>query len=152
MTRITTAQVQEIEEWWQRFPCPKAEEECWKHHPRCAIASLIASHRAMEKTIEDLEYARQWDKSTIESLVHYRNNWQAEATRLREALEKFQKKQPQVLAYMREKGIVIDNLDDPMQRFAFLCYTELCEVEFISRTMLERDDEQALTGQEAQNE
>ena len=59
-----------------------------------------------------------------------------------------QQKQPEALAIMEKQGIVIDNLDDKMQKFAFTLYTDLCEIESRARHMF---DDAALRAREVQH-
>ena len=52
-----------------------------------------------------------------------------------------QRKQPEALEIMRKHKIVIDDLDDPMQKLAFSLYTDLVEIENKVRNMFEDDEE-----------
>ena len=52
-----------------------------------------------------------------------------------------QKKQPEALEIMRKHKIVIDDLDDPMQKLAFSLYIDLVEIESKARNMFEDDEE-----------
>jgi hypothetical protein len=45
--------------------------------------------------------------------------------------------QPNALRIMQENGLVIDNLDDPMQKLAFTFYTDLCEIELKVRQLFD---------------
>jgi hypothetical protein len=47
---------------------------------------------------------------------------------LKEAANEAIKKPFEIQAIMRREGIKIDNLDDPMQKFAFSVYSELAQV------------------------
>ena len=58
------------------------------------------------------------------------------ADKLAAALQHVAEAQPKVLALMAQHGIVIDNLDDKMQKWAFTLYTEICDIESVARTAL----------------
>lgn len=46
---LTPAQVQEMEAYYTNPAYLTHYEDCWQGHPHCAIARLIASHRALEQ-------------------------------------------------------------------------------------------------------
>lgn len=50
---LTPAQVQEIEMNFDSKLVRTHWGECWKCHPECAIARLVASHRALERIVDD---------------------------------------------------------------------------------------------------
>ncbi len=50
-------------------------------------------------------------------------------------------KQPQALEIMRKNDIVLDDFKDPMQKFAFTIYTDLCELHHATKPLLEKREE-----------
>jgi arginine/lysine/ornithine decarboxylase len=54
-----------------------------------------------------------------------------------QALFEFSRKPKDIQAIMRKHGIVIDNLDDKMQKFAFTLYTDIVEIAHQSAMLLE---------------
>lgn len=54
--------------------------------------------------------------------------------------------QTDALRMMRENGVVLDNLNDPMQKLAFTFYTNLCEIEQKSRQMFEDAEQRKKKG------
>jgi len=45
--------------------------------------------------------------------------------------------QPNAIRIMRENGLKIDDLNDPMQKLAFTFYSNLCEIEQKARQLFE---------------
>jgi len=45
--------------------------------------------------------------------------------------------QPNAIRIMRENGLKLDNLNDPMQKLAFTFYSDLCEIEQKARQLFE---------------
>jgi len=107
MTILTPAQVQEIEDNFDSKRVRTHWKDCWKCHPDCAIARLIASHRALEQRVVGLRHEISglqtevtelnqvlrdagWGQGEIDSAASvdaHVEGLEAEATRLREVLE-----------------------------------------------------------------
>jgi hypothetical protein len=51
---------------------------------------------------------------------------------------------PAAVRIMREHNMVLDDLNEPMQKLAFTFYTDLCEIECKVRHLLEEDEEQKI--------
>jgi len=85
MTILTPAQVQEIEDY---YPPPSEDwEDCWKYHFRCALARLIASHRAVGDERDDVMRRYDMRNKQLEVYMKLNNNSQAQAMRLRVSLQ-----------------------------------------------------------------
>ncbi len=90
MTILTPAQVQEMADCWPLLEGATHYTDCWEEHLRCALARLIASHRAVveerDGEVEAIK-ADAWDKMAeknkhIAVLERTLANHKAEARRM----------------------------------------------------------------------
>lgn len=90
-----------------------------------------------------------WDISAVVGCASH-SSVAAENAPPYEELAKFaywsQQFQTDALRIMRENGLVLDNLHDPMQKLAFTFYTDLCEIEQKSRQMFEDAEQREKEG------
>lgn len=99
------------------------------------------------KALDELVAERDRLAARVDELIagHDRDEWQRLAGRYKQALEQAQAMQPARLAYFRETGIVFDRAPtgDPhdWQQIAFDVYTDLCEIESISRAALDGEEQ-----------
>ena len=129
---LTPAQVHDIEDCW---PVERENHSltCWAMHPRCAIARLIASHRALEQDGKENVEIVEWYGTLVKraqigtketpSLKAYIEQLEAEATRL-----------------LEENAALVKAAQDELAK------------SIVDTILRERGNKQALTGQEATNE
>lgn len=116
---------------------------------RVALMKNMESRKGFHRVDIDRETIAEWDgewDSLIASALA--DAERSVGSKEREFIEWARDRQPAMLELMRKHDLKIDNLDDPIQKFTFTLYTELCEVNFKARHLIEAMDTKVQMGEE----